>query len=148
MSRTLAASFFSRDPTDMADAVAQPTATSCADEQPNATSCAEAISQLELSTLGAEERQKVQDVLRGKGSETTNVRQKMQDFSAFALYLPESTWTLVMQTEVDHMRIVQAVFKWLADHFTLRCPSEPTYASLTAFLLLRESDDKRQQLQN
>jgi hypothetical protein len=113
MSRTLAASFFSRDPTDMADAVAQPTATSCADEQPNATSCAEAISQLELSTLGAEERQKVQDVLRGKGSETTNVRQKMQDFSAFALYLPESTWTLVMQTEVDHMRIVQAVLSGL-----------------------------------
>ena len=84
-------------------------------EQPCATSCAEAISQLELSTLDAEGRQKVQDVLRRKGSETTNGRQKMQDVPAFALYFPESTWILMMQSEVDHMRIVQAMVKWFAE---------------------------------
>lgn len=68
-------------------------------------------------------------------------RSKMQDFSAFPLYLNNDLWSVIEDKKVDNTVILRKIVLMLATDFHLRNPSEATHACLTALLILREPDE-------
>eukprot|EP00435_Cladocopium_sp_Y103_P033675 s4229_g8.t1 len=103
------------------------------------------VSQLELSTLDAEEMARVELLLnQASPKEKSGKRSAMQDYTAFALYLPVFIWEMY-SGGADSLQVLEAIVKWLAEKFLLRCPSEPTSTCFAAWTIMRDSKEKQQQ---
>eukprot|EP00435_Cladocopium_sp_Y103_P071094 s863_g36.t1 len=102
------------------------------------------VSELELSTLGADEMARVEEILnQGTTPKETKTRSAMQDFTAFALYLNAATWELY-KSGADSLQVLESAVDWLAEKFLLRCPSESTSACLAAFSIMRDDEASQQ----
>lgn len=102
------------------------------------------VSELEMSTLGADEMARVEALLApAQSQKEPSKRSAMQDYTAFLLYLNASIWELY-KSGADSLQLLEAVVHWLAEKFLLRCPSESTLGCLAAFTIMRDSDESRQ----
>ena len=79
---------------------------------------------------------KVEETMNGK---VLKERFPMQDYTLFPLYLTRNDWHVVLNQDYNVAQKCTAVMNRL---FLLgvRCPSEPTYAMVTAVILLREPE--------
>lgn len=103
----------------------------------------ENVSGLELASLDAEERARVQDILSGKKKRKKGHRQSMQDFSTFPLYMTETLWAKIMDKEEDNLAVLQKIVEFFAEEYGLRCPSEGTKGALASLLACRDEKDKQ-----